>query len=42
MDQLSNLNVASQQLLPTPATICRELPVTTALRYREPKPRGPL
>ena len=30
MDQLSNLNVASQQLLPTPATICRELPVTTS------------
>jgi len=29
MDQLSNLNVASQQLLPTPAQICRELPVST-------------
>ncbi len=28
MDQLSNLNVASQQVLPTPAQICRELPVS--------------
>lgn len=28
MDQLSNLNVASQEVLPTPAQIGRELPVT--------------
>ncbi len=29
MEQLSNLNVASQQLLPTPAEICGELPVSS-------------
>ncbi len=30
MDQLSNLNVASQLLLPTPTAICRELPASPA------------
>lgn len=42
MDQLSNLNVASQQVLPTPAQICAELPVTAAAEKTVSKSRAAL